>query len=431
MRRFLLLLFSSIAGLVLWATLAVLGTLNGWLHESLAPVGNTRAFMDAAVAEINTNYHGNVAFVLIQDGQIYDEYFVSIGAPVDGNTLFQVASLSKWITALGVMALVEEGRLDLDVPVSTYLTRWELPKSEFGNDGVTVRRLLSHTSGLTDGLGFAGFPPGTEVQSLEEALSHPNASPGHDGRVRVGYAPGTEFQYSGGGYLLLQLLVEEVTGDTFESHMQQAVFQPLGMSRSTYLVDKSTTSNLALSYEANGTPGILMDFTAAAAAGLYTSAYDLARLIQAYLPDPNGASAGRGVFKSETLELMRQPHASALGMDIWGLGTMLFVPNHDRDFIIGHDGSNEPAINTTARLNPTTGDGIVVLETGNRLLATTVAGEWGFWQTGKMDILMVKMSADRMVAIIGIGWIVIFVISLLFGWRMRRSPRGATAESVL
>ena len=428
MRRLLLLLLACVAGLVLWTALVVFGTLDGWLHESLAPVGDTRAFMVASVDEINTNYHGNVAYVLIQGGHIYDEHFVSVGEPVDGNTLFQVASLSKWVTALGVLTLVEEDKLDLDVPVSTYLTRWELPESEFDNDGVTVRRLLSHTSGLADGLGFAGFLPGTEVQNLEEALAHPNASPGHDGRVRVGYEPGSEFQYSGGGYLLLQLLVEEVTGGTFESHMQQAIFQPLGMSRYTYVVDKRTTSNLALSYEENGTPGILKNFTAVSASGLYTSAYDLARLIQAYVSDPNEASAGLGDLTPGTLKLMRQPHASEMGMDIWGLGTMLFVPNGDGDFIVGHDGSNEPAINTTARLNPATGDGIVILETGNRLLATTLAGEWDFWQTGKMDILMVTMAADRMIAIIVIGWFVILITSLLVGWRMRRSTRGARTE---
>ena len=425
MRKFFLLLLSTIAALVLWVILVVLGTLDGWLHEPMAPVGNTRAFMDASVDNINSNLHGNVAFVLIQDWQIYDEYFVSVGERVDGNTLFQVASLSKWVTAFGVMALVEEGKLDLDEPVSTYLTRWELPESEYDNNGVTVRRLLSHTSGLADGLGFAGFPPGTEVQSLEEALTHPNASPGHDGRVRVGYTPGTKFEYSGGGYLLLQLLVEEVTGVSFESHMEQAVFQPLGMSRSTYVVDERTTSNLALSYEVDGTPGVLNEFTAVSAAGLYTSAYDLARLIQAHMPDPNDSPARLGVLTAETLGLMRQPHASEMGMDIWGLGTMLFVRNDDGGFVIGHDGSNEPAINTTARLSPATGDGIVILETGNRLLATTLAGEWDFWQTGKLDILMVTMAADRMIMITVIGWIVIIFTSLLLGWRMRTAQRGA------
>jgi CubicO group peptidase (beta-lactamase class C family) len=85
------------------------------------------------------------------------------------------------------MTLVEDGRLDLDTPVQTYLTRWSLPESEFGNDGVTVRRLLSHTAGLTDGLGYAGFAPGIEVQALTDSLTRAaDASPGADGRVLVG-----------------------------------------------------------------------------------------------------------------------------------------------------------------------------------------------------------------------------------------------------
>jgi CubicO group peptidase (beta-lactamase class C family) len=68
-----------------------------------------------------------------------------------------MASISKWVTSWGVMALVRQGRLGLDVPVSLYLTRWQLPPSEFDNDGVTVRRLFTHMAGLIDGLGYLGF----------------------------------------------------------------------------------------------------------------------------------------------------------------------------------------------------------------------------------------------------------------------------------
>jgi CubicO group peptidase (beta-lactamase class C family) len=423
MRSFLLVLLSSIVGLVLWTALVVIGTLDGWLHESLAPVGDVRAFMDAAVDEIDANRRGNVAFVLIEDGQKYDEYFASVGEPVDGDTLFQVASLSKWITAFGVMALVEEGKLDLDVPVSNYLTRWELPDSQYDNNGVTVRRLLSHTAGLTDGLGYAGFAPGTDVQALEDSLTRAaDASPGADGRVRVGHAPGTTWQYSGGGYTLLQLLIEEVTDGTFESYLQRAVFKPLGMSRSTFQIDENNTSNLAVLYDVDGTPAVHYRFTSLAATSLYTTTSDLTRFIQAHLPGPNGEPVGRGVVKAETLKQMRQPHASQMGFDIWGLGTILYAPN-DAGFVVGHDGNNEPAINTAARLNPETGDGIVILETGNELLATTLAGEWVFWQTGKRDFLMVTLAVNRTITMIVAGWVVILLAGFLIGWRLRRAGK--------
>ena len=422
MRKILLFLVATAGCLVAWAALVVAATFGGWFHRPLAPRDDPRAFMEAAIEQIDREYHGNVCFVLIEDGRVFDEYAASVGEPIDGDTLFQVASLSKWVTAFGVMELVERGKLDLDAPVSTYLTRWHLPPGDFDNTGVTVRRLLSHTSGLADGLGFAGFAPGAELPSLEQALAAPNASPGHDGRVRVGYEPGAEFHYSGGGYLLLQLLVEEVTGATFESHMEQAVLRPLGMSRSTYAVDEPS-SNMASSYEVDGTRGTLYHFTAVSAAGLYTSANDLTRLIQSHLPGADGEPVGRGVLKPETLALMRQPHASTLGIAIWGLGTMLFAPTADGDYVIGHDGSNEPAINTTARLNPSTGDGIVVLETGNRLLATRLAGEWVFWQTGNLDFLMIKMAMDRMIKSVAGGWAVILLTSLVVGWRVRRQAK--------
>ena len=352
------------------------------------------------------------------------KHFVSVGEPVNRDTLFQVASLSKWITALGVMVLLEEGKLDLDVPISTYLTRWKLPESEYDNNGVTVRRLLSHTAGLTDGLGYAGYAPGVHVQSLEDSLTHAaDASPGADGRVRVGHAPGSRWEYSGGGYTLLQLLIEEVTALPFESYMQQAVFQPLSMSRSTFVIDQNNAWNLAPFYDVDGTIAVHYRFTSLAATSLYTTASDLTRLIQAYLPGSNGDPAGSGVVKSETLKQMRQPHGWKMGAAIWGLGTMLYVPDGEGDFVIGHDGQNEPAINATARVNPATGDGIVVLETGNRLLATTLAGEWVFWQTGTIDFLAVTMIIGPMITIIVAGWVGIILASLVVGWWIRRRAR--------
>ena len=99
----------------------------------------------------------------------------------------------------------------------------------------------------------------------------------------------------------------------------------------------------------------------------------MTRFIQAHAIGANGEPAGRGVLKPKTLEEMRRPHASQLGADIWGLGTMLYAGNNAGGFVIGHDGNNDPAINTAARLHPETGHGVVVLETGNRMLATTLA----------------------------------------------------------
>jgi CubicO group peptidase (beta-lactamase class C family) len=383
--------------------------------------------MESAKKEIGAKHRGDVAFQLIENGKLYGEYFA--GDSVNSETLFQVASLSKWISAWGVMTLVEAGKLDLDTPVATYLTRWTLPESEFDNSKVTVRRLLSHMAGLTDGLGYAGFASGTKVQSLEESLTRAaDTSPGADGRVRVGLAPGTKWRYSGGGYTLLQLIIEEVSGEAFESYMQRVVFQPLGMNRSTFSVDPDKLPNVAPLFDLEGKKSTHHRFTALAAACLYTTASDMTRFIQAHLTGSSGELAGRGVLKPETLKLMRQPHASQMGADIWGLGTMLYVPNGAGDFIIGHDGKRQPAINTAVRLNPSTGDGIVVLQSGNQLLATIVAGEWVFWQTGKIDFLMFTLVAKKMITIVFIGWGVIILTALFIGWRRSHARRIRAAE---
>ena len=120
---------------------------------------------------------------------------------------------------------------------------------------------------------------------------------------------------------------------------------------------------------------------------------------------------------------MRQPHATQYGIEIWGLGTMLFAPNNRGDFIIGHDGSNEPAINTAARLDPDTGDGIIILETGDKLLATRLASEWVFWHTGSIDFLMFTFELGTMITILAAGSAVIVLAGLFAGLRRWRRAR--------
>lgn len=393
-----------------WGFLVLMNTENGWLRDPLVDTPEDKAFADAAISLIDRESNGNAAFILMKDGKPFVQHYTSAGTAVDGDTLFQVASLSKWVTSWGVMRLVDQGKLDLDAPVSGYLTRWQLPESEFDNSGVTVRRLLSHTAGLTDGLGYAGFAPGTPVQPLTESLTKAaDASPGKEGAVRVGIEPGTEWRYSGGGYTLLQLLIEEVSGQSFNDFMTEQVFAPLGMTRSTFLIDDGDIGNIATIYNTAGEETAMPRYTALAAASLYTSAIDMSKFLAAQYPGSNGESVGRGVLKPETVAETYEPHASSLGLDIWGLGAMLYAPNGTGGHIIGHDGNNEPAINTAARINPETGDGIIVLETGNALLASNVAGEWVFWKTGKVDFIDQTVAAGSMIISLLAGWAVILI----------------------
>jgi len=426
MRRLIRFVLATLGLLVLWTAVVGIGLLEGWWRSPLVPRSDTQAFMNALVREVETTRAGNVGLALIEHGAVHAEHMSSVGEPVDRDTAFQVASLSKWIAAWGVMALVEQGRLDLDAPVSRYLTRWALPETGFDNDGVTIRRLLSHTAGLTDGLGYAGFAPGSSVQTLEASLTRAaDASPGASGRVQVGHPPGQRFKYSGGGYTLLQLLIEEVSGGTVEAYMKRAVFEPLGMNHSTFVWDETRGFKLAPSFDVDSKPTPYLRFTSLAATSLYTTVGDMTTFLQAHLRGARGEPVGRGVLTAHALKQMQEPHASQFGQEIWGLGTMLYAPNGAGAFVVGHDGNNDPAINTAARLNPATGDGIVILETGNRLLATRLAGEWVFWETGNLDFLTVTMEAKRMFIVIATGWVVILVGAVVVAWRGRRTRVGS------
>ncbi|MBX7127329.1 MAG: beta-lactamase family protein [Cyclobacteriaceae bacterium] len=406
--------------MLLWAAFVFVGTLEGWFHRPIAKTNTAGAFLEAVDAELDKNFAGNFAMATIRSGVVEHEQFHSAGRPVDRHTVFQVASLSKWISAVGVMKLVEDGKLDLDVPVEKYLTRWHLPPSEFDNDEVTVRRLLSHTAGLTDGLGYSGFQNAAAVQSLEQSLTKAaDADAGISGEVRVGIKPGSEFRYSGGGYTLLQLVVEEVSGESFADYMKAHIFKPLGMMHSSYTWSDSSGYQLAEFYNADGTTAGHYRYTALAAASLYTTLADLEIFFQSHLTSEG--TPGRHVLSAETLRRMREPHGRSMGVEIWGLGTVLFATTANDDFIIGHDGRSTPPINTAVRLNPETGDGIIVLETGHPTLATRLASEWVFWRTSKVDTFLFPMLVGGLVWSIGAGW-----VAILFGTvavYMVRRPR--------
>ncbi len=418
--------------LIGWTALFDASLIGGWQRRISAPRGDATAFARAAQAMIDRENRGNVGFALLHNGRIVAEHFASIGDPVDRDTLFQVASVSKWVTAWGVMKLAEDGRIDLDDPVSMYITRWRLPDGEFDETQVTVRRLLSHTAGLTDGLGYGGFAPGEPVQTLEASLTRAaDASFGADGRVRVGARPGERFKYSGGGYALLQLLIEEVAGQPFNVYMQRAVLRPLGMTRSTYVLPDDDL-NVAEVFD-SGSEAIHYRFSAPAAASLYTSPADMARFLQAHVRGANGEPAGRGVLRPETLEEMRRPHAYLFGAEIFGLGTALYAPNNAGGFVIGHEGNNAPAINTSARVDPATGDGIVLLETGDPRLATEIADEWVFWNTANAGLVTVLLGAERALPVLVGGWLAIvagatIVVGLVVARRRRLASSPAAAN---
>jgi CubicO group peptidase (beta-lactamase class C family) len=378
--------------------------------------------MRMAIEMIEIGNPGKTALVLIEDGAIVAEHFSSSAEPVDRTTAFATASMSKWITAWGVMKLVEAGKLDLDRPVDDYLTRWRLPNTQFDRRKVTARRLLSHTAGFTDGLGFGDYRPDESVPTLEQSLAGPRASTAEPAVIEVGIDPGSTWRYSGGGYLLLELLVEEVSGESFAAFIGRTILQPLGMSRSGYYY-LPDIENAAKSYDQAGRPAVSYRYASKAATGFNTTASDMTRFVLAQLP-----VSGDKPLSQATIEAMRKPHGKSQGIDIWGLGTMLYAPTESGDFVFGHDGANEPAINTAVRVNPDTNDGIVVLVTGSQTLASTLASHWVFWQTGLPDFLSIPGEIERVVPVLLGGVILILLAAALIIWRQRRSRKASHAK---
>lgn len=203
---------------------------------------------------------------------------------VDADTLFQAASISKPVAAIGALRLVDDQRLALDEDVNDRLRTWKLPENDFtAAKKVTLRMLLSHTGGLSVH-GFRGYAAGEEVPTLPQVLD--GAAPANSAAVRVTAAPGSKFVYSGGGYCILQQLMMDATGKAFPEVLRDRVLDPLGMKRSTYEqpLPEARRPAAARGHLADGTrlkKGEWATHPEMAAAGLWTTPSDLARFAMA------------------------------------------------------------------------------------------------------------------------------------------------------
>ncbi len=285
-----------------------------------------------------------LALALVEDGAPASEQVYGLAdrerrVALSSRHVFQAASLAKCVTAWTVARLAEHGRIDFDAPIERYTTRWRLPASGFDHARITARRLLSHTAGLSlpD---YPGFEP-------DRALPRPEASLSGDsnggGELRAIEPAGVRFRYSGGGYGLLALAIEEITGEPFAGHVARSVLEPLGMSNSTLDQHSSLTAGAATGHDENGGALPFYRFDGTAAAGLFSTVTDLARFAAAHLDGPRGESPGRGVLTPRsvailTAPLVRTQQAGGL-WDEYGLGYEVQRHKNGRVFA-GHHGAN-------------------------------------------------------------------------------------------
>lgn len=262
-----------------------------------------------------------VSIAFIRDGRVVwtRQYGVAVaeGAAVRPDTRFQAGSISKAITALGAMALVDAGAVSLDEDVASRLTSWRLPVDEAAEGApVTLAALLSHTAGTTI-RGFPGYRKGAPVPTLRQVLD--GVPPANTAPVRVTSRPGVEWRYSGGGYQVVQKLIEDITGGPFSDWMGARVFHPLGMTNSGY--EPGPLGGFAQAHDSRGRPvdGGPFIYPEHAAAGLWSTPGDLALAlagIQRALSDADGEAAG-----DRARRMLREVKPGrALGFDVGGVG---------------------------------------------------------------------------------------------------------------
>ncbi len=396
---------------LIWAMFIGGGLIKGYLLKPIASKNDSDAFVEALKDKIESKFVGNLAFVLIENGVVTRDYFYSVDQPIDSHSIFPVASISKWVTSFGVLKLVEQGILDLDQPVESYLTRWNLPETKFDNNKVTIRNLLSHSSGLVDDLGYDGFDLDESVQTIEESLTKASDAPYSEGIAKIGYEPDSEYKYSGAGYTILQLVIEEVTGMTFRKFMKKEVFLPLEMNNSDFLISEKNRPFLVPIYKNDSTIRAYRKFTALAAASLLTSTSDLSKFVLANI-------SSNEVVGKNTINLMSEPQSFRNNTPMHGLGPHLYSQHDSKSKIIGHDGSGNNALNTAARINLNSKNGIIILETGNFDIASTLADEWLFWDAGIADYVVITRNIRYLATLLIIGIVLIIFSSILLNKRV-------------
>ncbi len=283
-------------------------------------------------------------------------------SPVDAKSMFQAASISKPVTAISVLRLVESGQLSLNTPVNQLLSSWKIPGNEYTETTpVLIRHLLNHTAGLTVS-GFAGYGVKDEIPDLLNILN--GEPPANSERIYVNKPVGNSYRYSGGAYTVLQQLLEDRFKSNFTQYIRENVLSIINLKHSTFEqpLPKIKLSQIAWGYPQNDVRpgGGFHIYPEQAAAGLWTNAGELASIIidlQKSLKDGSGK-----LLTQKSAELMIQPTVFGIhGLSVFGVGLGVFVD----DFYFLHGGWNE-GYSSKFIAHQEKGYGLVVLTNANK-----------------------------------------------------------------
>lgn len=265
--------------------------------------------------------------------------------------VFRVESISKPVTAWGVMRLAQLGRLDIDAPVRSHVQ--DLPLA----DSITTRMVLDHTAGLPLGDFTARFDPDGLMPTLHESLLHDLSRPA---------TPAGRYAYSDTGYNLLELLVENIAGEAFADYMQREVLEPLGMMQSTFRWETDLRVRMPTAHDLRGGAIAPYVYPGHGSGGLFATIGDIGKFMQASVGSNPGA---QDVLGPEGIALMHQLSVSGLGLfdlvaDGYGLGHFVESTTGDRN-VVWHGGQGAGWM-TDFHVIPATGDGIAILSNSQR-----------------------------------------------------------------
>jgi CubicO group peptidase (beta-lactamase class C family) len=278
-----------------------------------------------------------VSIAVINDGRIewakgYGTREAGTDSPVDANTLFQAASISKSVSAMGALHWVHEGALELDRNINDFLVSWQIPENEFARvRPVTLRYLLAHGAGVS-GHSLGTYYKGEEVPTFLQILD--GMPPSKADPVRVVAEPQTEFKYSGGGYLIVLQAMIDVIGQPFPDIMRESVLMPVGMERSGYFrtLEHGSAENVAAGHDGMGSviEGYWQIMPNPAGGGLWTTPSELCLF----------AIEVQKALRGESTIISREIAEEMLTGQMGDYGLGLILQGEGEDLAFSHGGDN-------------------------------------------------------------------------------------------
>jgi CubicO group peptidase (beta-lactamase class C family) len=290
---------------------------------------------------------------------------VASDAPVTEDTVFRIGSLTKTFTAIAVMQLCEQGLVDLDAPVGTYLRAYELIPAKATHQPATVRQLLTHTAGLPEMV----HPLRVFTPVLGETVPYgqplPTPADFYRGGLRLVAEPGTRHTYSNHGFATLGQIVEDVSGAPLDRYLREHLFEPLGMADTDLLRSDRVEPRLATGYTLRARaprPVGDRDLVTVGAGSAYSTTRDMARYVAALLD--GGAGKHGSVLEPGTLADMFAPHYQP-DPRVPGVGLSFFRHDVGGHLVVAHEGVL-PGFNCQLSVAPHDGVGVVAFTNGAR-----------------------------------------------------------------